>query len=94
MVMTTNYIDKLDDALIRPGRIDLKLRFKSCSRRDVVQIVALFYDCSVDEIDLPGDFPDFVITPARVSQICRSNKQKLDCAVKLIVDDYRLKKGK
>merc|ERR1739844_198674 len=33
MVMTTNHLEKLDPALIRPGRVDLSLEFKRCNRK-------------------------------------------------------------
>ena len=32
MIITTNYPDKLDKALIRPGIIDLKVKFIPCTR--------------------------------------------------------------
>jgi mitochondrial chaperone BCS1 len=39
LIMTTNYPEKLDDALMRPGRVDMKVEFKLASR---VQIRELF----------------------------------------------------
>ena len=32
MVATTNYYDRLDEALIRPGRIDLEVKFDLASK--------------------------------------------------------------
>jgi len=39
LIMTTNYPEKLDDALMRPGRVDMKVEFTLASR---VQIRELF----------------------------------------------------
>merc|ERR1719382_1658572 len=35
MVMTTNHLEKLDPALIRPGRVDLSLEFKRCNKKAI-----------------------------------------------------------
>lgn len=33
--MTTNHIEKLDPALIRPGRIDVKIEFKNANLENI-----------------------------------------------------------
>ena len=48
MVITTNHPEKLDKALIRPGRIDLNLEFGKCTSRDVADIYKNFYNKEVD----------------------------------------------
>ncbi|MCJ1315988.1 hypothetical protein MMC15_001308 [Xylographa vitiligo] len=51
LVMTTNYPDKLDDALIRPGRVDMKVAFRKASRSQIRQLFVRMY--SADTIK-PG----------------------------------------
>ncbi|RXM95909.1 Mitochondrial chaperone BCS1 [Acipenser ruthenus] len=41
--MTTNYIDRLDPALIRPGRVDLKQYVGYCSHWQLTQMFQRFY---------------------------------------------------
>ncbi|MBN3314496.1 BCS1 protein, partial [Atractosteus spatula] len=41
--MTTNYIDRLDPALIRPGRVDLKQYVGHCSQWQLTQMFQRFY---------------------------------------------------
>ena len=52
MVITTNHFDKLDPALIRPGRVDTCLQFRKCEPAAIMDIFYNFYgkDC------LPGGF--------------------------------------
>jgi chaperone BCS1 len=42
-VMTTNHIEKLDDALLRPGRIDYKLYLGTASERQKVELYRRFF---------------------------------------------------
>ncbi|MCJ1285440.1 hypothetical protein MMC26_004780 [Xylographa opegraphella] len=51
LVMTTNYPDKLDDALIRPGRVDMKVAFRMASRSQIRKLFVRMY--SADTIK-PG----------------------------------------
>lgn len=43
IIMTTNHVEKLDSALIRPGRIDHKLELSNISKEQIVQIIKYFY---------------------------------------------------
>ncbi|CAG2065589.1 unnamed protein product, partial [Timema podura] len=43
LFMTTNYLDRLDPALIRPGRVDLKEYVGHCSHCQLQQMFLRFY---------------------------------------------------
>ena len=46
LIMTTNHIDKLDAALIRPGRVDMKVEFQLADREVAEQIYHFIFDGS------------------------------------------------
>lgn len=55
-VFTTNHIEKLDPALIRPGRIDLKIDIKGVNKETFDQFTMRHFGQTVDkEIDFPSD---------------------------------------
>ena len=72
MVITTNHPEKLDKALIRPGRIDLNLEFGKCTSKDVADIYKNFYNKEVDS-EVKKEVMDGVWTPAEVMQIFLNN---------------------
>ena len=43
LVMTTNCPDKLDDALIRPGRIDMKVPFTNATKNQIYELFTRMY---------------------------------------------------
>ncbi|XP_063231891.1 mitochondrial chaperone BCS1 [Bacillus rossius redtenbacheri] len=43
LFMTTNYLDRLDPALIRPGRVDVKEHIGACSRHQLQVMFLRFY---------------------------------------------------
>ena len=71
IVMTTNKIETLDKALIRPGRIDIMLEFKKCSIKDIFMMIKHFH-----KIDITSDIIktelDFKYTSAELINILRT----------------------
>eukprot|EP01038_Epipyxis_sp_PR26KG_P013782 gene13782-18487_t len=58
--MTTNYIDRLDSALIRPGRCDVKLEVKRASKLQLEKMFLRFFPGKFEQADvfakrLPSD---------------------------------------
>ena len=48
MFMTTNYIERLDPALIRPGRVDMIEMIDYCSRQQLREMFRRFYPGDAD----------------------------------------------
>ena len=67
LIMTTNHPEKLDRALIRPGRIDLKVHFQRCSRADIKEMVTKIKGTDIGD-DIIADVPEYVWSPAEVTQ--------------------------
>jgi len=83
MVVTTNYPERLDAALTRPGRLDVKVEFKQSRREDVAAILKNFYGDLLDDQEiLLKDLPDQVFTPAEVTQILLGNMDSPGHAIK------------
>jgi len=70
LIMTSNYPEKLDRALIRPGRIDLSLHFKKCDQSTVIEMYDDFYNTQTDSL---SELQDQLFSPAEVNQILFSN---------------------
>ncbi len=83
LIMTTNYPEKLDKALIRPGRVDVNICFKKCSHTTIVNMLNYFYD-NLDPqlIDSSIQFKDNVFTPAEVYQILFKHIHSPEKAIK------------
>jgi mitochondrial chaperone BCS1 len=64
LVMTTNYPEKLDDALIRPGRVDMKIEFGLARREQVRELFMRMY--CVDENEMAGGRCN---VPTRISDV-------------------------
>jgi hypothetical protein len=75
----TNFPERIDRALIRPGRIDVIVHFKKCNREILIQMVKSFYDLETVELEA-GDL-DYKWTPAEVNQIMFRNFDKPDVAI-------------
>ena len=54
MVATTNYYDRLDEALIRPGRIDLEVKFELANKHQAREQFSKFYVPTITKDKEPG----------------------------------------
>ena len=65
LVMTTNYPEKLDEALIRPGRVDLKVEFTLATRLQIRELFLRMYtsDKAITSRPKPEKVSD-IVAPA------------------------------
>jgi ATP-dependent 26S proteasome regulatory subunit len=80
VVMTSNYIEHLDHALIRPGRIDIIADFKKCLNETLIEMIEFFYDRSLsakEKIQI-RNWREFMVSPAEMGKMMFEH-----------VDDYR-----
>jgi hypothetical protein len=66
--MTTNYPERLDRALVRPGRIDVNIAFGNATRPMLCEMVNHFYGLTLTADDVPAEADDF-FTPAEAMEI-------------------------
>jgi len=87
LIMTTNYPERLDKALIRPGRIDLILDFKKTTRATIVEMYKHFYDLAdevIEKTDMSG-IADYQYSPAEINQIFFKHIREPDVALKALL---------
>lgn len=68
VVMTTNYPEMLDPALIRPGRIDFRMHLGPCTQEQAARIFAKFYDPALAET-FAANIQDGQFTPAQLQEL-------------------------
>jgi SpoVK/Ycf46/Vps4 family AAA+-type ATPase len=83
--ISSNHYDKLDPALIRPGRIDITLHLNNCTRNIIKQMYKQYYKSDIDE-NILNNIKDGYFSPAEVINfyvLNRENPEKfLDCFIK------------
>jgi SpoVK/Ycf46/Vps4 family AAA+-type ATPase len=84
LIITTNFPERIDRALIRPGRIDMIVNFKKCTRAILQEMIAAFYDR--EDIMLPDEPSlDYKWTPAEANQILFRNFETPEQAIDELV---------
>ena len=71
VIMTSNFPDTLDSALIRPGRIDVIAKFRNCTNQTVIDMIEFFYDIvlSDENKERIRACKEEIITPAELSKV-------------------------
>jgi hypothetical protein len=79
LAISSNFPERIDRALIRPGRIDMIVHFKKCNRDVLKSMVNSFYDKEFDEWTLPE--LEYKWSPAEVNQILFRNFKTPETAI-------------
>ena len=74
-IITSNYYDRLDSALKRPGRIDINLEMKNCTKKTISEMVYNFYNSNISK-EVLNKIPDFYFSPAEIINIRKESKNK------------------
>jgi hypothetical protein len=83
IAFSSNYPERIDKALIRPGRVDMIVHFKNCSRAVLKEMVDAFYEKDVtipDDVTLDGKW-----SPAEAVRILFQNFGNPEAAVAELV---------
>ena len=74
LCISSNFPERIDKALIRPGRIDMIIHFKKCNRAILREMVESFYDGNFGE--WTDETMEYKWSPAEVNQILFRNFDK------------------
>lgn len=77
-IITTNYIDKLDKALIRTGRMDKKFEIKNPTYTEISEYLSVFYGNS---IMIEGEYD---MSMSDIQEICIENRNDQQAAITII----------
>ena len=92
IIMTSNYPEMLDSALIRPGRIDLKVTFPYCDGDMIIELIQNFYNIILTEKEKKtiDDSELAKMTPAEATKILFENFDDYSIAMNQIIN-YKCK---
>lgn len=82
IVITSNHPEKLDRALLRPGRIDINLELQLASQADINNIFKLWYGDDIPNAELKN-VPDKELSHAAVSELFWNSSTASDAVTKL-----------
>jgi chaperone BCS1 len=75
LFLTTNIVENLDPALIRPGRIDIKAEISNPREKDIQKYLERFYEKEFEEITFDG------VSMSQVQECCVQHKDSPEDAV-------------
>lgn len=83
VIMTSNYPEVLDHALIRPGRIDVTANFTRCSHATIIEMMEFFYEIRLTEQDKEQIKTCYenTISPAEMGKIMFENFENYSGAI-------------
>jgi ATP-dependent 26S proteasome regulatory subunit len=87
LIITSNYPEKLDKALVRPGRIDVRIKFDYATVNMIKDMMKHFYgldDKKAASINIPDEL-NLKYSPARVIEVFCNNYNDVKAAIKSLL---------
>ena len=86
LIMTTNHPEVLDDALVRPGRVDMKILFDNCDKQQIKELYEIYVEqkCPNGAID---QISDGKYSPAYISSIFLGHRDNPENSLKNFLDE-------
>ena len=81
VMMSTNHPDRLDKALLRPGRVDCLIHFQKCSVLNTKKILDNYFESNIDISTFSSVERSF--SPAELFQICSCSQNIAEAVDKL-----------
>lgn len=75
LIMTTNHVEKLDKALIRAGRIDMKINFTKCDNKMYHDIINNYFHSKIDKKII---FKEYLHSPAELLELCHLHNDNVN----------------
>lgn len=88
LIITSNYPDKLDKALVRPGRIDVRIKFDYATTTMIKDMMKHFYELSDNEvakINIPVEL-DMKYSPASIIEAFCNNYNDVQASIKSLIN--------
>jgi len=90
IIITTNYPEKLDKALIRPGRIDMKVHFGPMNGKNIIEMFKHYFEMDPPATVPIDQLPDLKWTPAEVTQVFLNNMHNPEAALDQLIKSESL----
>ena len=84
LAISSNFPERIDKALIRPGRIDMIINFKKCNIQILKEMIESFYEIQIP--DFTDESLNYKWSPAEVNQILFRNFGKSTEAIKELIE--------
>ena len=82
-IITTNYPDKIDKALLRPGRINFTIDFKKADYKTIKEMLEYFYETKLSDENVYG-IKENTHTTSYISGLCISYKNNMEKCIELL----------
>lgn len=89
VVMTSNHPEKLDPALLRPGRCDMTIHLGNCTKTQIADLYKVYFNNSMSA-EVLDRFGDGILTPAQVSGLFLAHRHDPDIAIEQLNQLFEL----